>query len=186
MSDKVKQPKKLPDYLSEENIKKLLDAPYKTNQHHIIMMKFAYKVGLRNSEICYLRKRHILFEESKVKVEEGKGAKDRIVPIPFDFLMEIKEYIEKHELKHDDRLFDIKERGLRAMMKRYGERAGIEQNIHPHLLRHTFAVHSLKAGANLRSVQKALGHKHLSTTEIYLGITDEDVAEDFRRHPLPV
>ena len=79
----------------------------------------------------------------------------------------------------------MKDRGFRAMVKRYGKRCGLEKDVHPHMLRHTFAVHCLKSGMNLRTVQKLLGHEHLTTTQIYLDVTGQDVADDFYAHPLP-
>ena len=177
---------KLPKYLKVEEIRALFDAPYKTNGHHLLMMKFLYKAGLRASEVSKTEVGNINSEESKITVRGGKGNKDRVIPIPLDFLREIEFYIENHNLKHDDQLFDIKPGGIRAMVSRYAVRAGIEQKVKPHMLRHSFAVHRLKAGANLRSIQKALGHASLTTTQIYLDILGEDIKEDFDRHPLPV
>ena len=181
-----KKPKKLPKYLSEEEIRTLLDTPYKTNKHHILMMKLAYKCGLRNSEVCHITVKDIKFDERKVHVFQGKGAKDRLVPMPYDLMEDLKKYIDMYKLEYNDRLFDITERGFGKMIERYGKRAGLDKKISPHMLRHSFAVHRLKAGASLRSVQKALGHTSLTTTQIYLDITDEDVQEDFDKHPLPV
>lgn len=183
--DKVKKP--LPKYLGETEIKQLLNAPYKTRQDHILMMKFGAKCGLRSEEILEVVVKDLNFENPKhptIRVI-GKGSIERIVPIPLDFAREIEEYIRKNNLGYEDKLYDMKERGLRSMVKRYGTRCGLLQDVHPHMLRHTFAVHCLKSGMNLRTLQKLLGHKHLTTTQIYLDITGQDVADDFYAHPLP-
>jgi len=177
--------KSTPKYLGIEEIRSLLDAPYKTAKHHILMLKFMYKGGLRASETSTITAGNINSEESKIRLV-GKGGVERTIPIPLDFLREIEEFIGIHNLSHVDRLFDITPGGIRAMVKRYAVRAGIEQRVHPHMLRHSFAVHRLKAGANLRSIQKALGHSSLTTTQIYLDIVGDDIAEDFNKHPLPV
>lgn len=179
--------KTLPKYLEESEIKQLLNAPYKTKQDHILMMKFGAKCGLRSEEILEITVSDISFEDPafpKIRVI-GKGDKERIVPIPHDFAREIEIYIKKNNLGYEDKLFDMKSRGFRVMVKRYGERCGIQKDVHPHMLRHTFAVHCLKSGMNLRTVQKLLGHKNLTTTQIYLDITGQDVADDFFNHKLP-
>ena len=184
---KMSKPKRLPKYLTEEDVKLLLNIPYKTRMDHILMMRLAYNCGMRNSEVCYITVENFDFDDLSVTVLGGKGEKDRIIHVLTHELVQLfKEYIENNNLKPQDRLFDMKPRGFTAMVKRYGKRAGIERNIYPHMLRHSFAVHSLKAGVNLRSVQKALGHASLTSTQVYLDIVGEDVKEDYRRHPLPV
>lgn len=177
---------KIPEYLTEEEITKLLDTPYKTEKVHRMMLKVAYKFGLRNSEVCHLKRGNFDLGNRNLYVREGKGSKDRTIPIPIDMVDELRDYFENNDLQHDDRLFSMSERGFGAMVKRYGNRAGIMRPVYPHLLRHSYAVHRLQSGANIRSVQKALGHKYLTTTQVYLNITDEDVKDDFDRHPLPV
>lgn len=184
--DKPKKPRKLPKYLNEDEIRLLLDAPYKTSDHHMLMMRFAYKCGLRNSEVCNVRVNDIDTVDETLHVISGKGEKDRNITIPLDFLREIEDYVQKHDLKGDDKLFDITPDGFYVMVKRYGKRAGINKKVYPHVLRHSFAVHGLKAGRNLRTIQKELGHTSLTTTQIYLDVFDKDVKADVLLHPLPV
>jgi len=150
------------------------------------MMKFGAKCGLRSEEIIEIVVGDFDFSDHKYPTLRivGKGSYERIIPIDHAFVHEIQEYIDKNNLGKQDKLFDMTNRGFRAMVKRYGKRCGLEKDVHPHMLRHTFAVQSLKAGVNLRTLQKILGHKHLSTTQIYLDITGEDVADDFYHHPL--
>jgi len=174
----------LPKYLSIDELKALLSAPYKTNHRHILMMKYGCKCGLRNAEICNVKVSDHNFIEHNMIVF-GKGSKDRMVPVPLDFENDIKKYVGDKNLIGGDRLWDMTPKGLYAMVKRYGIRADIDKNVHPHVLRHTYAVHGLKAGWNLRTLQKALGHKSLTTTQVYLEITDGDMADDMMRHPLP-
>ena len=77
-------------------------------------------------------------------------------------------------------------RQVERSVENYGKLANIDQPIHPHMLRHSFAVHCLKSGMNLRTVQKMLGHSSLTTTQIYLDITGDDIKQDYFDHPLPV
>lgn len=184
-TEKVKG--KLPKYMNTEEIKLLLNTPYKTKQDHILLMKFGAKCGLRSEEILEIVVKDFDFNDHEYPNMRiiGKGSYERTVPIAQSFVHEIKIYIEKNNLESEDKLFEMSDRGFRKMVKRYGKRCGIEKNVHPHMLRHTFAVHCLKKGMNLRTLQKILGHKHLSTTQIYLDITAMDVADDFNEHPLP-
>lgn len=179
-------PKKLPKYLTVEEIRSLFGAVYKTDIKYLLIMKFMYKCGCRGAEVTNIYVRDINAEERKLNIIQGKGNQDRIVPIPLDFLIEIEKYIKVHDLQPNDKVFDITTGGIRDVVKRYGERAGLQKKINPHMLRHSFAVHSLKSGRNLRSLQLALGHKQLSTTQIYLDITGQDLQEDFEHNPLPV
>ncbi len=187
MTKEAIKPKKktvLPKYLSIKDLKALLSAPYKTNPHHVLMMKYGCKCGLRNAEICNVKRSDHNFTDHNMIVL-GKGSKERLVPVPLDFENDIKKYVETNHLIGGVKLFDISPKGLYAMVKRYGKRAGIDKNVHPHVLRHSFAVHGLKAGWNLRTLQKALGHKSLTTTQIYLDVNGADVMDDIMNHPLP-
>ena len=182
--------KKQPKYMNEEETKLLLRTPYKTRQDHILMLKFGLKCGLRSNEIVSVQVKDIqetMHEGRKLGLIYilGKGDVERTVPMELDFLLEVQEYIKNNNLLYEDKLFDMSNRGLRKMVKRYGERAGIEKKLHPHMLRHTYAVHNLKAGMNLRTLQKLLGHKHLTTTQVYLDITGMDVIDEFLEHRLP-
>ncbi|MCK4544164.1 tyrosine-type recombinase/integrase [candidate division WOR-3 bacterium] len=187
VKDGKKPDKPLPKYLKEQEIKQLLNEPYKTKQDHILLMKFGSNCGLRSEEILEIAVKDISFVSHELVTIRviGKGSIERIVPVPLAFSNEVQDYIKKNSLGYEDKLFDMKERGFRAMVKRYGKRAGLEQDVHPHMLRHTFAVHCLKQGMNLRTLQKLLGHKYLTTTQIYLDVTGQDVADDFYAHPLP-
>ena len=182
---KPRQPKRLPKYIPLEELKILLNAPYKTNTHHKIMMKLGAVCGLRGSEVLKVKKEDIKLDEMEIRVNLGKGKVDRIVPIPsLEFIKELREYIE--DLNPQDNLFEMETtEGLTSMVKRYAKYVGIERNITFHMLRHSFAVHSLKSGVNLRSLQKALGHKQLTSTQIYLDLLSEDMKDDYRDHLLP-
>ena len=190
MVKKYSKPKKEPKYMQEEEGNLLLATPYKTNPSHILMLKFGLKCGLRSSEIVNIQVKDM--EETIHKGRKfglltvlGKRNTTRTVPMEYEFLIEVNEYIKLFNLKHEDKLFDMTTRGFGKMVKRYGIRAGIDKNLHPHMLRHTFAVYCLKSGMNLRTLQKLLGHKKISTTEIYLDITGLDVLDEFAEHRLP-
>ncbi len=181
-------PKKLPKYLKENEIRKLLSSPPREKIRDRVILRILYKCGLRVSELTNLRIQDIDFTEAMITIRGGKGGKDRVVPVDADTLTMIEFYKDGAEegfLILSERCEPISTRQVERLVKDYAKTAGINKNVYPHMLRHTFAVHCLKAGMNLRSVQKMLGHSSLTTTQIYLDITGEDVKRDYEEHPLP-
>ncbi len=180
--------RKLPKYLKEDKVRKLLNAPDRDKLRDRIILRILYRCGLRVSELTSLKIRDINFSEGMITVRGGKGDKDRIVPIDDDTLDLIQIYIKDREegvLILSQRDEPISTRQVERIVKKYAKKADIKKNVYPHMLRHSFAVHSLKSGMNLRSVQKILGHSSLTTTQIYLDLTGEDLKEDYEKHPLP-
>jgi integrase/recombinase XerD len=199
-SERVDLPKgslKLPDVLSAENIKRLLEAPDTGKTRGIrdaAMLELLYAAGLRVSELIHLKLQDINTEAGFVRVF-GKGAKERIVPIGRYAQEKIDRYVrESRSLLLKNRtspyLFvaragnPMTRQGFWKLLKRYAGQAGIRQNITPHSLRHSFASHLLAGGADLRSVQMMLGHVDISTTQIYTHVSKEHLKKMHRHyHP---
>ena len=180
--------KKLPKYLKEDEVRKLLNAPKRDKIRDRLILRILYRCGLRVSELTSLKIQDINFQEGMITVRGGKGDKDRIVPIDDDTL----DLIQLYKGDADEGFLILSQRGeplstrqIERIVKKYAKKADIKKNVYPHMLRHSFAVHSLKSGMNLRSVQKMLGHSSLTTTQIYLDLTGEDLKEDYKNHPLP-
>ena len=178
---RIKPEMKLPTVLLEVEAKALLEASTKTRnpQRDRLIVELLLKTGLRLSELLNLKISDI--EEDHgitfLKVNQGKGAKDRRIPIVDRHLVkELNAYTKK--MSQDTFLFDISARRVQYIVKDIAKKAGITKNIHPHTLRHTAATLYLKKGVNIESVRKTLGHSNLSTTQRYLQLTDFDVAED--------
>lgn len=181
-------PKKLPKYLKEEEVRKLLNAPPRKKTRDRLILRILYRCGLRVSELVNLRIEDIDFTEGMITVRGGKGNKDRVIPVDGDTLDLIEFYMadaEEGVLILSQRGEPLSTRQVERIVKKYAEKADINKNVYPHMLRHSFAVHCLKAGMNLRSVQKMLGHSSLTTTQIYLDLTGEDIKRDYEEHPLP-
>ncbi len=180
--------KKLPKYLKEDEVRKLLNAPERDKIRDRLILRILYRCGLRVSELTSLKIQDVNFQEGMITVRGGKGDKDRIVPIDDDTL----DLIQLYKGDADEGILILSQRGealstrqVERIVKKYAKKAEIKKNVYPHMLRHSFAVHSLKSGMNLRSVQKMLGHSSLTTTQIYLDLTGEDLKEDYEKHPLP-
>lgn len=185
----------LPDYLEKDEIKKLFkvfDENHPLELRDKTMFELLYSGGLRISEACALKVSDIDMEHMIVHVI-GKGGRERLVPFGEMAERLLKRYLKEARpviLREDPSpyLFVSKKgsalnrKSAWRLLKRYINRAGIEKNITPHTLRHSFATHLLQNNADLRSVQELLGHMDISTTQIYTHLVASDLEETHRKH----
>jgi integrase/recombinase XerD len=173
--------KKLPTILSIEEIDLLIRTVDMSKEEAIrnkTILETLYSCGLRVSELIGLKLSNISIKEQFIKVE-GKGSKERLIPISKSTIKLITDYrshYRRHlsiDHKHQDTLFlNRRGRGLSRVMiftiiKDLCRKAGIKKDISPHTFRHSFATHLVEGGADLRAVQEMLGHESITTTEIY-------------------
>ena len=193
--------KKLPYFLYLQEIDKLMETPPRNKLSGIrdrAILEILYGTGIRVSELINLNIDDIDFNEKIIKVL-GKGSKERILPLSNPVIKAMQEYIEKRYLFNRNK-FDktinknalflnrfggrLTARSIRRIIIKYIKIAGLNKKLSPHVLRHSFATHLLGGGADLRSVQELLGHKSLSTTQIYTHITKERLKEIYQKsHP---
>ena len=188
---------RLPDVLSIQEIKGLLslaDASKPQGARDAAMIELLYAAGLRVSELIGIKLQNVSLEAGFVRVF-GKGSKERVVPIGLYAKERIDHYIVnarpqllKKRINHF--LFvtrlgkPMTRQGFWKLFKRYVLKAGINKNITPHTLRHSFASHLLEGGADLRSVQLMLGHIDISTTQIYTHVAREHLKKMHEKfHP---
>ncbi len=186
---------KLPEVLSVDEIDRMLstiDVSTMEGQRNRAMLEVLYSCGLRVSELISLRISDIYPEEEFIRVE-GKGSKQRLVPISQVALNEIRNYMEYRgdltvKRGAEDILF-LNRRGGKLsrvmvfyIVKQQAETAGIQKTISPHTFRHSFATHLLEGGANLRAIQEMLGHEKITTTEIYTHIDREFLRKEILEH----
>ena len=192
-----KQEKKLPVVLTEDEIKNLInsiDLNHNFGQRNKTIIEILYGTGIRVSELVNLKLSNIFFKENIIKVI-GKGNKERFVPLGEIASCEMKIYInDRNRLKIDSKSSDI------LFLNRYGrrltrsmifkiisdasKRIGLDKKISPHTLRHSFATHLIKNGADLRTIQMILGHESITTTEIYTHLDTLHLEEVLKKyHP---
>ena len=166
---------KLPVVLNKEEISKMLEATL--NLKHRLVLMFLYYTGIRLNEIVNLKWEDIDFERDTIHLKTAKGEKERII-----FLHEkLKNFIEYFGIKKESFAFmsnlgkKYDKRTIQMIVKNAAERAGIGKKITPHTLRHSFATHLLEAGADIRHIQKLLGHSSLQTTQIYTHVANKDI-----------
>lgn len=194
ISEEITIPKKdktLPQVLSEEEINQLLNAPDLTSEKGIrdyAVLEILYSCGLRVSEAANLQINQINEQEEIINIL-GKGKKERIVPIRKSALKAVKTYINEVRNKHlviDNKAVFIGKNGKRMsrqalynIVVNNAKLAGIQKEIHPHTLRHSFATHLLDNGADLRVVQELLGHTNIGTTQIYTHVTTKTLVKSY-------
>ncbi len=193
--DRPKLKKSLPDTLSLDEVSKVLDIPLldKYDYRNKAMLEILYGSGLRISELISLTLRDIDLENDVIRCF-GKGSKERIIPIndyEKHFLLEYLQYRNLFLINgNNDYLFlnnhgnKMTRQGFLKNLRKILKIKGIDKNVTPHTLRHSFASHLLEGGADLRSIQMLLGHSDISTTKIYTHISNEKIKEDYRDfHP---
>ncbi len=189
--------RKLPEFLSTEEVDRLLGAPDRRTPRgarDAAMIETLYATGLRVSELCKLRLRDLNFDAGYLRAL-GKGRKERLVPIGEAALTALRGYVETVRagfsrgraldtlfLTHHGRA--MSRQGFWKLLGRYATAAGIRKRISPHKLRHSFATHLVERGADLRAVQAMLGHADIGTTEIYTHLSRGHLRSVYDRfHP---
>jgi site-specific recombinase XerD len=207
-----KEEKRLPQFLTRDQMEALLVAPMKpaapaepqkkqrgrpvepaVPERDVAILETIYSCGLRISELCGLRVEDIHWSEQVVRVR-GKGKKERLVPIGEPALAAIGRYwdlLPSRPLPNEPVFLrsrrsnqPMSPRTLQARLKQHLVAAGLDPHLTPHKLRHSYATHMLDAGADLRSVQELLGHAHLATTQVYTHVTTERLKRAYEKaHP---
>jgi site-specific recombinase XerD len=179
-----KRPRRLPNFLSQEQIQALIAAPDGDTPQHLrdrALLELLYAAGLRVSEVAGLDVDRVDPDERTALVL-GKGARERMVLMGRPAVEALARYLREGRpnlaSRAEPALFlnreggRLSQRAIQILVRKYALVAGIDRRIHPHLLRHTFATHLLDGGAELRVVQTLLGHESVNTTQIYTHVTD--------------
>ena len=181
--DKIHRPKRekvLPNVLSKEEVKAILNAH--ANTKHKMMLSLIYSCGLRCGELLALQPVHIDSKRNIIMVKNSKGKKDRIVPLSPKILEMLREYY--LAFKPKNYLFEgqtvgnpYDNRSLQQVLKQALTKAGITKPVTLHWLRHSYATHLLESGTDLRYIQELLGHNSSKTTEIYTHVSTKSIQQ---------
>ena len=192
----LKRKKSLPKYLSIEEVDRLLDINLESafDYRNKAMLEVLYATGLRASELINLDLNNVDLVNKVINVY-GKGSKERIVPLSNIAVNYLSTYIDtyREELfvkkqKPTDALFlnnhgnRITRQGLYDMIGKIAKKQGIDKEITPHVLRHSFATHLIECGADIRSVQELLGHENVVTTEIYTHLANNFIKDNYNEY----
>ncbi len=189
--------RKLPEVLSVDEVERLLsavDVSTPLGLRDRALLEFMYATGARVSETIDAKLADIHPDAGFVRLF-GKGSKERLVPIAQEALYWVERYIRDGRsrlanARSGGYIFlnrfgrRLSRMGVWKIVRRWSERAGIEKDVHPHTLRHSFATHLLEGGADLRAIQEMLGHESVTTTQIYTHVSQRHLFEVYRRyHP---
>jgi integrase/recombinase XerD len=165
-----------PAVLTKEEIKALIDACFNDKSRLLVLL--LYSSGLRVSECLRLRVEDLDFKDKACVVKKGKGKKDRVTVLSETFADQLREYLEREKIKSGaifmnkyGEIFSV--RNAQKIVSSAAKRAGIQKQVTPHKLRHSFATHLLDAGVSIRIIQELLGHSNLQTTQIYIRVSRE-------------
>ncbi|MBP3635157.1 MAG: site-specific tyrosine recombinase XerD [Bacilli bacterium] len=192
----LKMPKTIPRVLSEKDIDKLLDIQLNNayDYRNKAMLELMYSSGLRVSELLNLEVNDIDFDMNIVRCF-GKGSKERIVPLSdmatralYDYIYVYRNTLTKNKVTNilflNSRADKLSRQGFFKILKVLALEKGINKDISPHTIRHSFATHLINHGADLRSVQTMLGHENVKTTQIYTHVSNNYVKENYEKsHP---
>ena len=191
-----KKPRHLPDVLSVEEIdaiKSVIDLSQQEGQRNKAIIETLFSCGLRVSELINLKLSHLYLEDQYIQVE-GKGSKQRLVPISEKAIAELRLYFMDRNLldiapEYQDYVFVSFRRKkpltrvmVFLMIRDLVEKAGVKKTVSPHTFRHSFATCLLEGGANLRAIQAMLGHESIATTQIYTHIDTTHLREEILLH----
>ena len=191
--DRPKIEQKIPTYLTLEEVSNLLNIPVNNeyNARDKAILELLYSSGIRISELTSMELSNIDLDDCLIKIM-GKGSKERIIPLGEYAIDTLKDYIENYRYKlnkNNSTYVFLNNRGgklsrqfIFKTIKHYTLKKGISKNVSPHTLRHTFATHLLKNGADLRIIQELLGHENLSTTQIYTHVSNEKLKSDYKKY----
>jgi len=178
-------------YLKQDELKALLEAPKRMRDRLII--KLLYETGMRVGELAALTIGDVDLEAGEITIQQAKRHKEgRKVPLVNSWTKSmLRDYIGTRKNRKDplfvsNKRTPLSRRQIERLIAKYGEQIGLEKDKrHPHVLRHTHAVYSLKSGIDLRTLQQNLGHSSIEVTAIYLTMDIDDRKEQYSKHPLP-
>lgn len=178
--------KHLPELLTNDELKRFYDAVWKGfNRTHVVMLKLLLFTGIRNAELSDITLADVDLDQAKIRINRGKGGKDRYVLFPSYFRGELAQYmsIQKDQgaiyLFESNRTTKFTTRWIREITKKYARKAGITKRIHPHLFRHQILTYLTSKGILDAKIQLISGHKNRANLSIYQDLSLADVEKEY-------
>ena len=173
--------KNITDYLEKEQLDQVLAAAHQCSTRDYLMLRVLWRTGVRVNELLTITPRDIEPQNSVVNVTKAKGGKQRRVHLDAETVRMLSEYVSSQQLPDDRPVFAPKQRQVRNIVKRYGSVIG--KDVHPHTFRHSYAIHCVRNGWDIRRLQQVLGHSSLNVTAVYLQFNDQDIKELYDKTP---
>jgi integrase/recombinase XerD len=173
--------KNITDYLEKEQIDQVLEAAHQCSARDYLMLRVLWRTGVRVNELLNTKPSDVESRNSVVNITKAKGGKQRRVHLDAETIEMLSEYVSAQQLPEDRPVFALKQQQVRNIVKRYGSMIG--KDVHPHTFRHSYAIHCVRNGWDIRRLQQVLGHSSLNVTAVYLQFNDRDIKELYDRTP---
>ncbi|MGA2885655.1 MAG: tyrosine-type recombinase/integrase [Halobacteriota archaeon] len=170
---------KIPDYLEKEQVDEILNAAKTCNHRDYLLLRFMWRTGVRVSEVINVTPKDIEYKNGVVNIRKAKGGRQQRVLLDQETLKMLSDYVLALNTPEDPPVFPISRAQVFNLVMRYGDTGGLK--IHPHTLRHSFAIHLVRSGMDLMRLQLLLGHSSLSITQVYLQFKDDDLREAYEK-----
>jgi integrase/recombinase XerD len=167
--------KNITNYLTKDEVDLLLNSARVCNHRDYLILRVLWRTGVRVSELLHIRPRDIEFYNHVINITRAKGGKQRRVLLDDETTKMLSNYVLSQKLRDDEPIFGVQRVQVFRIVKKYGTMLGLD--VHPHTLRHSYAIHLVRNGMDLRRVQLLMGHSSLNTTQIYLQFKDQDLRE---------
>ena len=167
------------NYLEKDTVDTLLEYARACNLRDYLMLRVLWRTGIRVSELLSIRPQDLGPHNQVVNITKAKGNKQRRVMLDPETLDHLSEYISTHTIPEFQPIFALSSVQVWNIVKKYGRMINVD--IHPHTFRHSFAIHLVRSGLDLRRVQQLLGHSNLNTTQVYLQFNDQDLREGYNK-----
>ena len=171
--------KNITDYLEREQVDAILEAAKIGNLRDYLIIRVLWRTGVRVNELVNIRPGDIEWNNQVINVVKAKRGKQRRVILDEDTLKMLSDYVLALNTPVDQPIFGLTSRQIENIVKKYGNTIGV--HVHPHMLRHSFAIHLVRSGMDLRRLQLLLGHSSLNMTQIYLQFKDDDIREVYQK-----
>jgi integrase/recombinase XerD len=164
------------DHMEADEVHHLLDTAAACNQRDYLMLRLLWRTGVRVNELLNVKPSDVEQRNNVINVTKAKGGKQRRVPLDAATIQMLSDYVLASNIGKDQPIFGIRQRWAREIVRRYGARVG-RHGLHPHTFRHSFAIHCVRNGWDIRRLQQVLGHSSMATTAVYLQFNDRDIRE---------
>jgi site-specific recombinase XerD len=158
--------KDITNYLEKTQADAMLEAAAACNTRDYLTIRMLWRTGVRVDEMLHIRPRDIERHNKVVNIVKAKGGKQRRVPLDSETLTPLNAYVTTRSIGDDTPIFSLSQRGVRALVARYGKLIG--KDVHPHTFRHSYAINMVRHGVDIRRLQQVLGHASLNMTAVYL------------------
>ena len=175
--------KDIENYLEKDTIDTLLEYARACSSRDYLIVKTMWETGMRASEVLAVTPANIEQKNSIITITNAKGGKERRVLLKKETVDELFSYVARNDIENDAKLFPLKRRQLYNIVKKYGTLANIGPGVHPHTLRHSFAINLVRHNTDIRRVQMLLGHSTLNVTSVYLQFKESDLRQIYDAVP---